>query len=133
MAAKVGVDPNSITNWRRVYETGGIEALCSHKKTGFRPSVITEEEHLAIGDKLKDPNNGLRGYVELKDWIEKEFNKEVKYNTLLKYCVKNFGSSVKVARKSHIKKDEEAVALFKKTSVKSAKKFVLKKPSGTKK
>jgi transposase len=58
--------------------------------------------------------------VELKRWIEEQFNKEVKYNTLLKYSIKNFGSKVKTARKSHVKKDEQAVESFKKTSVKSA-------------
>ena len=45
--------------------------------------------------KLKDPFNGLTGYVELKEWIEKEFKKEVKYNTLLKYCMKQFVQALK--------------------------------------
>jgi hypothetical protein len=133
LALAIGVDPNSITNWRTLYETGGIEAITSHKKTGFRPSVFTAVEHLAIEEKLNDPKNGLRGYVELQNWIEDEFKKEVKYNTLLKYSIKNFGSSVKVARKSHIKKDDEAVNTFKKTSVKTVKKSVLKKQKTIKK
>lgn len=30
---------------------------------------------------------------ELLDWIGHEFSKGIKYNTLLKYCVRNFGSS----------------------------------------
>ena len=59
---------------------------------------------------------GLAGYVELQEWIEKEFKKELKYNTILKYAIKNFGSKVKVARKSHVKKDGESVITFKKTS-----------------
>ena len=82
---------------------------------------------------MKDPKNGLAGYTELQQWIEKEFNKEVKYNTILKYAMRNFGSSVKVARKSHVKKDLEAVSAFKKTSLKSVKKPVRKKEKITKK
>ena len=39
---------------------------------------------------------------------------------MLKYCMRNFGSSVKVARKSHVKKDEQAVNAFKKTLHKPA-------------
>jgi transposase len=74
--------------------------------------------NLLIEKKLKDPKNGLAGYTELQQWIEKEFNKEVKYNTILKYAMRNFGSSVKVARKSHVKKDELAVESFKKASFK---------------
>jgi len=72
--------------------------------------------------KLKDPENGIRGYKELQDWVLSEFKSEIRYNTLLKYCVKNFGSKVKVARKYHAKKDNELVTTFKKTSRKPAKK-----------
>ncbi len=47
--------------------------------------------------------------------------------------MKNFGSRVKVARKSHINKDEEAVNALKKTSVKPAKESANKKLSNIKK
>ncbi|HEY5370417.1 MAG TPA: hypothetical protein VIJ75_15650 [Hanamia sp.] len=116
LADLVGVNHNSVQNWRMLYANGGKEAICTHNRTGFKPSVFTEEEHLAMEQKLKDPKGGLRGYVELLDWVEKEFNKQVKYNTLLKYSIKNFGSKIKVARKSHINKNEDAVSAFKKTS-----------------
>ncbi|MBK9352793.1 MAG: winged helix-turn-helix domain-containing protein [Bacteroidetes bacterium] len=72
--------------------------------------------------KIKRPKNGLRGYVELQNWIEKELGQSIKYNTLLKYSMRHFGSSVKVARKSHVNKDMNKVDAFKKTSVKSVKK-----------
>ena len=120
LAELIGVNHNSIQNWRTIYINGGIELLCSHKKTGFRPSVINKTEHEAIKNKLNDPLNGLRGYKELMKWVEEEFHKEIKYNTLLKYCMRKFGSKSKVARKSHLKKDEKAVEAFKKTSHRSA-------------
>jgi len=118
----VGVDPNSVQTWRTLYNTAGIEGIKKHNKKGFKPIVFTQEEHQTIENKLKDPTNGLRGYVELLRWVEHEFKKQINYNTLLKYSVKNFGSKIKVARKSHINKNDEAVATFKKTSVKSVKK-----------
>ena len=122
-AAKLaGVDPNSIQNWRELYINSGIEGLVKHKKVGFKPSVFTAVEHKKLEVKLNDPKNGLQGYVELKAWIEKETGKVFHYNTLLYYCIRNFKSSVKVARKSHVKKDENKVEAFKKTSVKSVKK-----------
>jgi hypothetical protein len=37
-----------------------------------------------------------------------------------KYVKRNFGAQCKVARKSHVKKDPDAVAAFKKTSGDSA-------------
>jgi hypothetical protein len=46
----------------------------------------------------------------------------MKYITLLKYAERHFGSKIKVARKSHVKKDDLRVESFKKTLVKSAKK-----------
>lgn len=120
LAHLVGVDPNSVQTWRTLYYEGGLEALRTHGKTGFRPSVFTKEEHTSIENKLKNPTNGLRGYSELLNWTEHEFKKQIRYNTLMKYCIKNFGSKIKVARKSHIKKDQEVVVTFKKTLVKSA-------------
>ena len=123
LATRLGVDPNSITAWKKLYEQGGIEAIMSDKRVGFKPSIITIEEHKAIEKKLQDPKNGIRGYVELLDWVKTEFfKKDLKYITLLKYAKRHFGSKIKVARKSHVKKDEEAVEAFKKTLVKSARK-----------
>jgi hypothetical protein len=92
-----------------------------HKRTGFKPSVFSAIEHQKLETKLNNPQNGLQGYVELKDWLEKESGKVFNYNTLLYYCIRNFKSSVKVARKSHVKKDQNQVDTFKKTSDESAK------------
>lgn len=118
----IGANHNSVQTWRDLYIQGGIKALMGYIKHEGRPSLITEQEHKQIESKLKDPKNGLRGYVELQAWIEQEFKKPIKYNTLLKYSIREFGSKVKVARKSHVKKDKNAVANFKKTSVKNVRK-----------
>lgn len=114
----VGACSQSIHNWRTAYKAGGMEALLSNGRKGRsgKPSVFTEEEHKKIERKLKDPKNGLQGYIELQQWIEQEFQKKVRYNTLLKYARRHFGAKVKVARKSHVKKDDNAVYTFKKTS-----------------
>jgi hypothetical protein len=92
-----------------------------HQKKGFKPSVFNAIDHLKLEAKLNDPQNGLQGYVELKAWLEKESDKIFNYNTLLYYCIRNFKSSVKVARKSHAKKNQNEVDSFKKTSDESAK------------
>jgi len=122
VAKLAGVDPNSVQNWRTLYINTGIEGLMKHQKIGFKPSVFNAIEHQMLETKLNDSQNGLQGYVELKDWIEKESGKVFNYNTLLYYCIRNFKSSVKVARKSHAKKDQNEVDTFKKTSDESAKK-----------
>ena len=114
IALLAGVDPNSVQRWRTLYINSGIEGLMEHQKIGFKPSVFTETEHQLLEEKLNDSENGLQGYVELKEWLEKEVGKSFNYNTLLFYCIRNFKSSVKVARKYHAKKDENAVNTFKK-------------------
>lgn len=122
LAKRIGVDPNSITAWKKLYEQAGITALMADGRIGFKPSLVTAEVHKKIELKLKDPKNGIRGYVELQDWVKSELGMDLKYITLLKYTKKHFGSKIKVARKSHVKKDAEAVATFKKTLAKSAEK-----------
>ena len=47
----------------------GLSLLLEDKRIGFKPSLISPEEHEKIEAKLNDPTNGLRGYVELQDWI----------------------------------------------------------------
>jgi len=124
LSKKTKLNHNTVQVWRKKYETEGISAFLEDGRTGFKPSEITVEEHAAIGTKLNDPYNGLQGYKELKHWYEATYNKEIKYNTLLKYCVRHFQSSCKVARKSHVKKDAEQVEHFKKTSFQSAMGFL---------
>jgi len=103
------------------------------KRIGFKPSVISPAEHEKIEAKLNDPCNGLRGYIELQQWISEEFGKSIKYNTLLKYCGRNFGSKSKVSRKSHVKKAPAAVEAVKKTSDKSVEISMKKTKISTKK
>lgn len=122
VADLIGVNHNSIQDWRKLYINGGVELLMNYTKREGRPTHFTKAEHKKIEAKLQDAKNGLRGYIELHQWVEQEFKKEILYNTLMKYAVREFGSKIKVARKSHVKKDEKAIEVFKKTLVKSAKK-----------
>lgn len=118
-----GINHNSIVKWRKQYNKDGIQSLLIHGRVGgFKKSVVSKEEHKKIEKKLKDPKNGIRGYTELLEWVNKEFSKNMKYITLVKYTERHFGSKIKVARKSHVKKDDLLVETFKKTSVKSVKK-----------
>ena len=117
-----GINHNSINKWRRMYIAGGVAPLLVHGRIGFKKSLINAAEHKAIEKKLNDPKNGLRGYIELQDWLNNEFNKDFKYITVVKYAQRHFGSKIKVARKSHVKKDEALVDAFKKSSGKSFKK-----------
>ena len=126
LADLIGVNHNSIQTWRTLYLDESIAKLSAYIKNDGRPTILSKEEHRAIEEKLNDRQNPLRGYVELLHWVKSSFNKEIKYNTLLNYTNREFAARVKVARKSHIKKDEQAVEAFKKTLAPSAGKFVKK-------
>lgn len=123
LSLNTGFNHNSILKWRKLYVQQGITPLLKHgRKGGFKKSVLTKEEHKQLEKKLNTANNGIRGYVELLEWVKTELHKELKYITLVKYAERNFGSKIKVARKSHVKKDLDKVEAFKKTSVKSVRK-----------
>jgi transposase len=118
-----GINHNSIVKWRNQYNKEGISPLLTHGRVGgFKKSVVSKEAHKQIEKKLKDPKNGIRGYTELLEWVNKELSTDMKYITLVKYTQRHFVSKIKVARKSHVKKDEALVDTFKKTLVKNARK-----------
>ena len=89
-----------------------------HGKKGNRPSEIAPN-HDALREKLEDPYNGIQGFTELLDRFNSEHGTSVNYKALNIYVKRHFGASVKVPRKSHVKKDMEKVAAFKKTSHKT--------------
>ena len=122
----IGVDPNSIQKWRTLYLNQGITGIITHGRIGFKPSVITKEEHRKIEQKLNKPKDALKGYKDLMRWINDELGKEIKYTTIVEYCKRHFKSKIKVARKTHVLKDEAAEIAFKKTSGKLYKKQSLK-------
>jgi transposase len=120
VAARIGVDHGSAVKWRNAYINGGLAGMLSHGKKGNRPSVIEPHQREMLRVKLHDPQNGLRGYTELVSWFNAHFGAQVKYKTLNQFVNRNFGASCKTARKSHVKKDAQAVEALKKTSRASA-------------
>jgi len=115
LADIIGVNHNSIQNWRKAYINGGISLLLDDGRKGFKPSLVTKEAHKELEELLSNPENGIQGYKELQEWYNHTFNKSIKYTTLVEYCKRHWKTKIKVARKSHIKKDEEKEKSFKKT------------------
>lgn len=123
VADEIGVNQNSIQTWRSAYISGGIEQLQSHSNIGYKPSVITGDQLLALEKKLNDPGNGIVGFVELLEWFNSTFTTDINYKTFHGFVVRKFKAKIKVARKVHVKKDVEAVEAFKKTSIRFARKL----------
>jgi transposase len=122
LASQVGVNHNSIQKWRNKYLSGGIKLLLADGRIGFKPSVISKDTHEQIRIKLNNPEGAFTSYKDLQVWVDTHFVKGINYNSLRHYVKRHFGAKLKVARKSHVEKDKEAVLNFKKTSVRYAKK-----------
>ena len=70
--------------------------------------------HQAIHRRLTSPKDAFTSYVDLINWIvENYIPNGINYHTVNKYVKRHFGAKLKVSRKSHIKKDENAVDTFK--------------------
>jgi len=120
VADEIGVNHNSVQTWRSLYIKGGIKMLISHSNKGYKPSKINSDQEQALKEILSNPNNGIVGFVELLEWFNKTFQTNINYKTFHGFVVRKFNAKIKVARKSHIKKDAQAVETLKKTSDKSA-------------
>jgi transposase len=114
LADLVGVNHNSIQKWRKLYEEKGINGLLQQTRGGKRREVITPVAHAAIEKRLKSPSDAFISFEELRRWVDEHFIPGIKYVTLNAYVKKHFGAKLKVARKSHIQKDINAVDTFKK-------------------
>jgi transposase len=132
LADEIGVNHNSVQTWRTLYIKGGIKMLMSHSNIGYKPSKITYEQEEFLKEKLNNPHNGIVGFIELLDWFDNTFGTNINYKTFHGFVVRKFKAKIKVARKTHIKKDEQAVEALKKTSVKSVKKSSQRKKRGIK-
>lgn len=120
LAKALKINHNTAQSWRNLYSKDGIDGLLSYGKTGFKPSIINNDLHKAIEKRLNSPRDAFTSYVDLVQWITDNYIKEgVNYQTINSYVKRNFKAKLKVARKSHINKDQNAVDDFKKTFVDS--------------
>ena len=108
------VSTQSVHIWRTKYNAGGIDRLLEDKRGG-KPAQITAPIHERLSTRLNSGKEGFKSFVEIQEWLQENFGIEMKYQALNKYIKRKFGARPKVARKSHIDKDENAAALFKKT------------------
>ena len=118
LAKVLNINHNTAQKWRTKYCEGGNEGLLTDGRIGFKPSIISKELHQEIEKKLNSPKDAFTSYVDLVNWITENYIPDgVNYQTINSYVKRKFGAKIKVARKSHIKKNDEAVDSFKKTSV----------------
>lgn len=114
LAARTGVSRNTIASWKGNYNEGGIERLTSDLRGGDFKSDISAGDKKKIEKKISDPKNAFTSFGQAQAWFKEELGIDKNYHAVNKYLKRNFGAKLKVGRKSHVKKDEAAVAVFKK-------------------
>ena len=114
LVLKTKANRNSIAIWKNVYSEQGIDGLLQEARGGRRPSAISAGQKLQLEQKLSDPKGGFTSYKQAMDWINQTFGLQMEYHAVNKYLKRNFGTKLKVGRKTHINKDQNATALFKK-------------------
>ena len=104
-----------IKRWVKTYKTGGLQALLCDDRGDNRQAAISGEVYTKLETLLNDPNNGITAYGDLLAFV-KQLEVEMKYKALYKFVNHHFDVKLKVGRKSNVKKDEAAVAVFKNNS-----------------
>ena len=114
LATALSVSNKSVHVWRTRYNEGGMEALLEDNRGG-KQGQITEKVHQKLATRLNNSKDGFKSFIEIQQWLKENFDIQMEYHAVNKYIKRKFGARPKVARKSHIDKDDSAVALFKKT------------------
>lgn len=116
LANHLSVDYATVKRWLKQYKEEGLKSLITLKNGGQRRSAISPEIHQSLSAKLNNSNDPLLGYWDAVLWVNINHGLEIKYNTLRTYLIRHFKTKLKAPRKSHYKKNEQAIEAFKKTT-----------------
>lgn len=114
IAQKLGRTEKTVRGWLQRYSQVGFSGLTRIKSGGNNTKVLSDKAKVFIAEKLTDSTTTITSYIELQLLIAKELEETVPYFALYAHCRRKHKSKLKVARKSHYKKDPKAEELFKK-------------------
>lgn len=116
LANHLGIGIASLDRWTKVYKESGLDCMLTISNGGKRRNSIPKEVHEGLAKKVYNSNDPFLGYWDAVLWVKENYQLEIKYNTLRTYLIRNFKTKLKEPRKSHYKKDEQAIEAFKKTT-----------------
>jgi transposase len=114
LAEQLGSSHSSVGKWRTAYITNGIEGLLKENRGGYKRAAITAKVNKALSNRLNNPKEGFRSFIEVQQWLATEFGIAMEYHAVNKYVKRKFGARLKVSRKSHVLKSPADEAVFKK-------------------
>ena len=116
LAKDLMITPRTLERWINKYNQGGLDKLLSFERTKKVSSQITPKIHQALEKRLFDSQNCFLSYKDALDWLNVTYDLQMKYGWFREYLKKHFQTKLKVPRKSHVKKNEQEVISFKKTT-----------------
>lgn len=115
IAKKLGRTEKTIRDWLKLYATRGFDALITVKSGGNNTRTLSDKVIELIAEKVTDSSTTITSYIELQLLLEEQTGEKIAYGALYSHCRRKFKTKLKVARKSHYKKDPNAEAFFKNT------------------
>jgi len=113
LAKLMGKHRNTLSNWLKAYEAGGLEKLLEIKKQPGKQPLILPEMQQRLAERLKEPK-GFNSYEAIRQWLKEEWGRDIPYKVVHKTVRYKLKAKPKVARPVHEKRDEIKGEEFKK-------------------
>src|SRR5512147_166461 len=115
LADFLGRSISTIESWLTLYRKKGVLGLLAWNYSGGQPPAIPEPVLTELREKLSQPP-AFKSYGEIQQWLKEEYGLEIHYKTVHQTVHYKLKAKLKVARPTHIKRDDTAVVEFKKNS-----------------
>ena len=112
----LGYSKRSLERWLTTYRTTGLKSLMLREERERKSYIISDEIDEALAKRVNDSEVGFSSYREAQQWVCTEYGLDLKYNTIREYLIRYYKTKIKTPRKSHTKKDAQAVEAFFKTA-----------------
>lgn len=111
----LGICRQTLVLWVSMYRKLGIEGVLLRPTRDKKSKIITQEIHDGLASRVHSSEQPFLGYWDAQQWVLEHYNVDVKYHWLRQYLIKHFKTKLKSPRKSHYKKDDQAIEAFLKT------------------
>ena len=116
LAIELNISVTTLRRWLNNYRSEGLSKFIEKESRTRAYSIITPEINEGLKKRLNDPENSFNGFWDAQNWIAETYGVKVNYKSLWSHITHKLNGSLKIPRKSNIKKNTEAQAEFLKTS-----------------
>lgn len=105
LSQRLSRDGSTVTRWLQKYRQGGLGKLLEVKAAPGAVRRIQGKMLSRLVEKLQCPQ-GFSSYGQIVEWLEQEFNVQVKYKTVYRLVRYELKATLKVARLMSKEQDE---------------------------